>query len=533
MSDKRIVEEILSAATDAKVRAAAEDLIAAIGDDIRDPMNGILGMAEVLLETEMTPQQRLCVEIIQKSGELALCLVNNAVDLAKITAGKLELEEVPFGLRATVEDAVGIFAEAAYGKGVELASLVTDDVPDILLGDPERLRQILVNLIGNAVKSTYRGEITVTVKNHGIDDDSVLLHCEIVDTGVGAPPDARRRISGDQPEADGAATSRPGGKGLSIVRELVALHGGEAGVVSEPGAGSAFWFRLRFKIGDVSEPTGDSVGSSLRGVRALIVDDNPTILCLLLHTVTSLGMSADTALGGEGALALCQANDYDVILVDEEMPGMDGVELAKALRAAGANMDRIILLTAFPGGEHQRRGISAGIEWYLTKPVRQDLLTGCVASVVGINPEARKQTSGEGVGSWHLPPRILVVDDNHINREVCTGMLEQLDDYRVSVAANGREALEELDRNRFDLVLMDCQMPEMSGYEATGRIRGRELASGDGPPARLPIIALTAYAHLEDREHCLAAGMDDYLAKPFTKEQLRAVLHRWLPKREG
>jgi two-component system, sensor histidine kinase and response regulator len=505
----------------------SDDALAVISEGIRAPMNGILGMAEVLLETEMVPQQRLCVETIRQLGEVVLSLLNNAIDLEKLASGTMKLEEVPFGLRATVEDAVGIFASAAYSKGLELESLVTADVPDTLVGDPMRLRQILVNLIGNAVKFTDRGDITVTVKSSDIDGDC-LLHCEVVDTGKGISYDSQRRISDPCCEVEHAATRRLAGNGLSVVKQLVALHGGEFGVISEPGIGSTFWFRLRFKNTSVPGQLDDPLARSLRGLRVLLVDDNPTTLCLLLHKVSSVGMSADTALDGEGALILARANNYDVILLDEEMPGMDGIEVAKALRAAGTKMNRVMMLTALPGGENQKRAISAGIEWFLTKPVRQDLLTSSIASVVGITTR-RVTTKEEDTGASAVAPRILVVDDNAINRDVCVGMLEQLDRYDISVAANGHEALDELERQPYDLVLMDCQMPLMNGYEATGRIREREGSAASA--ARLPIIALTAYAHLEDREHCLAAGMDDYLAKPFTKEQLRAVLHRWLPER--
>jgi CheY-like chemotaxis protein len=525
MSDDKMAPSV----TDGENCHGSDDALAIICDGIRAPMNGILGMAEVLLETEMVPQQRLCVETILQLGEVMLSLLNNAIDLQKLASGTMKLEEVPFGLRATVEDAVGIFATAAHSKGVELECLVTADVPDTLLGDPMRLRQILVNLIGNAVKFTDRGDITVTVKSSDIDGDC-LLHCEIADTGKGISYDSQRRISAPRSERDHSPTRTLAGNGLSVVKQLVALHGGDFGVISEPGIGSTFWFRLRFKKTYVPGQRDDPLAMSLRGLRVLLVDDNATTLCLLLHKVSSVGMSADTALDGEGALVLAKANNYDVILVDEEMPGMDGIEVAKALRAAGTKMERVIILTALSGGENQKRAISAGIEWFLTKPVRQDLLTSSIASVVGVTTP-RMTTTEDDTGASEFPPRILVVDDNAINRDVCVGMLDQLDRYDISVAANGHEALEELERRPYDLVLMDCQMPLMNGYEATGRIRQRELTGRDAPLARLPIIALTAYAHLEDREHCLSAGMDDYLAKPFTKEQLRAVLHRWLPDR--
>ena len=516
---------------------AKSQFLANMSHEIRTPMNGVLGMAELLLDCQLPPKQHGYLEIVRSSGEALLAIINNILDFSKIEAEKLELERVPFRLRSTVETVLDLFAENATRRGVELACLIDPELPDSVAGDPVRLRQILVNLVGNAMKFTERGEVVVTVRGGGKEGDGTRLYFEVRDSGIGMDPGQLSGIFGEFSQADESMTRKFGGTGLglAIARQLVQLMGGEIGVTSQAGVGSTFWFNIRLE----EHPEGDAplpAYRSLRGLRVLVVDDNATSLDILQQEINSFGMQCDTAMSGREALSLLRgspAPPYDIAILDLVMPGMDGVELARAIRGDPAcAQTRLLMLTCFGKDGDPERALAAGIDCYLDKPVKQEELLNRIAALAGnlaqgaaLAPEPVRQPAPGGRSQ-----RILLVDDNPVNLDVSSAMLESLG-YRVTAAINGRIALNELERSSYDLVLLDCQMPEMDGYQVADSLRLRErVAAAGAAPLHIPIIALTAHAQETDRARCLAAGMDDYLSKPCSKKMLQAALLRWLPE---
>jgi CheY-like chemotaxis protein len=499
-------------------------------------MNGLLGMAELLLGTSLNARQRRFAEIIMSSGRSLLAIINDILDFSKIEAGKLELEVVEFNLREVVEETAQLLMERAHSKGLELVTDLPVRVPSRVLGDPGRLRQVLVNLVGNAIKFTERGEVVVRLQVLAQEDDRVQLRLEVVDTGIGIAPAAQSRIFESFVQADGSTTRRYGGTGLglAISRQLVRLMGGEMGVESTLGVGSRFWFTLQLpRPAAVTVQPSFITRPSLQGLRVVVVDDNATNREILQQQVTAWGMHVTALDSGEQALAVLQAaaqagEEYDVAILDMHMPGMDGLELARRLQAdPRLSTLRRLMLTSGGLDEGAAQTAQAGLHGYLHKPVRQAELHATLCQLLGVPigaAQPSRATAGVGEAAVRFAAQVLVAEDNPVNQEVVLAMLELLG-CQATVASNGREALTLLQQARYDLVLMDCQMPELDGFAATVELRRWEAATGR---SRLPVIALTANALQGVREECLVAGMDDYLSKPFDQDQLAVILKRWL-----
>jgi two-component system, sensor histidine kinase and response regulator len=510
---------------------AKGDFLARMSHEIRTPMNGITGMAELLQATDLTPRQRHLAATIDASAQSLLQIINDVLDFSKVDAGKLALERIEFGLRETVEQAVDICAARAHEKGLELACAMDLDVPTKVFSDPMRLRQILINLVGNAVKFTAAGEVIVRVKNL----DEGWLRFEVADTGIGISQAAQAEIFNAFSQADTFTTRQYGGTGLglAICRELTALFGGRLGVESTPDAGSTFWFEVRLE--PQSEVTVSATFTRLPrlrlvGKRALVVDDNASSREILAQHLLSWGVEvigADSARGAQALLASEAAARCDFALLDAEMPGVGGIELATLIRA-DARLDAmpLIMLTARDDhdGEADLVQLFAAI---LTKPVRRSQLLNCISRTVASASASADDSAIRALPAMAMRPfvpRLLLVEDNPVNLEVAVGMLESLG-CEVKCAENGWLAIESMQHESYDGVFMDCQMPLVDGLTATAEIRRRELQVAG---ARVPIIGLTANALQGDRERCLAAGMDDFLSKPFTQHQLAALLKRWL-----
>ncbi|MGH7556150.1 MAG: response regulator, partial [Longimicrobiales bacterium] len=480
------------------------------------PMNGIIGMTELVLNTDLAPRQREFLGVVKGSAHTLLALLNDVLDFSKIEAGRLDLEAIPFGLRDELGDTLKALGLRAEQQGLELAAHIHPDVPDTLVGDPGRLRQVVINLVGNAIKFTERGEVVVVVEAEDVSASNVALHFAVRDTGVGVRRDQQERIFDAFTQADSSTTRRYGGTGLglAIAARLVALMGGRIWLESEPGRGSTFHFTARFRRPE-APPIETAAGlATIRDLRVLIVDDNATNRRILEEMLSSWHMKPRAVDGGAVALATLRGarekgEPFDLVLLDAMMPGMDGFELAREIgRDPHLAAATLMMLSSSASADDAKRCRLLGIAAQLTKPVKQsELFDAIVTAVAGDVPHL----AADGVVSAasKRPLRILVAEDHPVNARVAAGLLEKWG-HSVAVARNGKEALEALDSQPFDLVLMDVQMPEMDGLEATAAIRAREV----GTDRHLPIIAMTAHAMKGDRERCLEAGMDDYVAKP-------------------
>ncbi|MEW6277608.1 MAG: response regulator, partial [Candidatus Eremiobacterota bacterium] len=510
-------KEELLADLEAAHRAAVESaqlksqFLANISHELRTPLNGVIGLTHVLGATELTPQQRQHIDTIRSCGEVLLTTINDILDFEKVSAGKMVLEQIEFDVRSVVDEVTSMMAEQAHGKKLELFALVYQDVPARVQGDPTRLRQVLLNLVGNALKFTEAGEVLVRVRQDLQADCESVLRFEISDTGIGMSEDQLKLLFHPFTQADGSMTRRFGGTGLglAICRELCQLMGGDIGVSSTPGRGSKFWFTVRFGAGPSQAPFGE-----LRNRRVLVVDDDPTAREVLRAQLSAWGIQSVLAEDGHQALRLVRdAGPFDAALVDLVMPGMDGVRLLSELRTEPCAQGlKAIVVTGY---RERVERFDERVHAVLSKPLRQSQLFDCLQRVLtGGEPAPAPLTSTEPLGC-----HVLLVDDNEVNQEVALRILESFG-CTAERAWNGREALEALSRGHFDVVLMDCQMPEMDGYQATRKIREWERSTG----LHQFIVAMTAHTMPGDRERCLEVGMDDYLAKPLVPERLLAVL---------
>ncbi|MBU4234998.1 MAG: response regulator [Proteobacteria bacterium] len=530
------VRDLETALVDAKAASRAKsEFLSTMSHEIRTPMNGILGMTELLLNTGLKERQRHFADTILRSADSLLAIINDILDFSKIEAGKLELEEHIFDLRELVEDAAEMMAERAHAKGLELIPVFVGPMPIAAKGDSNRLRQVLVNLLSNAIKFTNSGEVVVRIEEVAAAGEKRTFRFAVEDTGIGVSPDQKDHIFDLFSQADSSTTRKYGGTGLglSISRQLVELMGGEIGVESELGRGSVFWFTLTFTC---RPDSGERYKKrdNLLGMRLLIVDDNATNRDILTSQVRFWGVTCAAVESGAQALDLLRKSaaegvSYDVALLDWHMPEMDGIELARQIRTDPLICDiGLVMLSSASFDDQSSLAARAGVELYLSKPVRQNLLFATLLSRLEKKAdEGVAHPDGSLSSTIVFDAQILLAEDNLINQDVCQFMLHIMQ-CRIDMAENGREAVAAATGKKYDLILMDCHMPEMDGFAATKEIRRNEAECGK---ERVPIIALTGDVQMGIKEKCQAAGMDDYLSKPFYMDSLQKVMEKFLKSR--